>query len=87
MMGKTGKRIPISDAKSIGNKHGYSQVIIVAWDDQTGTTSVCTWGSTLEQCKQAADGGNMVKKAMGWPKEMCEAKPARVKKKETSDNS
>lgn len=30
---KTGKRIPIKDAKEIGNKYGYSQVIIVAWDN------------------------------------------------------
>lgn len=61
---KTGKRIPISDAKNIGVKNGYNQVIIVAWDKTTGITSVCTWGSSIEQCKQAAEGGNFVKKSI-----------------------
>lgn len=77
---KTGKRIPIKDAKEIGNKHGYSQVIIVAWDGDTGIESVCTWGKTLQDCKQAADGGNFVKRALGWPLERCNDKPARSKK-------
>jgi hypothetical protein len=80
-MNKTGKRIPISDAKSIGDKNGYSQVIIVAWDNETGTTSVCTWGKTLKDCEQAAIGGNFVKKALGWPDEMCKEKPSRLKNK------
>ena len=79
---ETGQRIPIADAKKIGTSHGYDQVIIVAWDKNTGITSVTTWGSTLEQCAQAAEGGNFVKKAMGWPLEECQAKPARVKRAE-----
>ena len=77
---KTGNRIPILDATRIGEKHGYSQVIIVAWDDQTGTTSVVTWGKSLKQSEEAAKGGNFVKKAMGWPDDMCQAEPARVKR-------
>lgn len=85
-MAKTGKRIPITDAKKIGQNHGYSQVIIVAWDDVTGTTSVCTWGSTLKQCDQAAQGGNFVKKALGWPDDKCQDKPARVKNKEITSS-
>ena len=85
-MSKTGKRIPIKDAKEIGNKHGYSQVIVVAWDEETGTTSVCTWGKSLKDCEQAAAGGNFVKKALGWPDEMCKDKPARVKRKERGEN-
>lgn len=81
-MSNTGKRIPIQRAKDIGNDLGYDQVIIVAWDKNTGTTSVTTWGSTLEQCAGAAEGGNFVKKALGWPEDQCQAKPARVKRKE-----
>jgi len=81
-MAKTGKRIPIKDAKEIGNKHGYSQVIVVAWDGETGTTSVCTWGKSLKDCEQAAQGGNFVKKALGWPDDKCNDKPARQKRKE-----
>jgi len=85
-MAKTGKRIPIKDAKEIGKNHGYSQVIIVAWDKETQKTSVCTWGHSLDDCDQAAQGGNFVKKALGWPDEMCKDKPARVKRKERKEN-
>ncbi len=80
-MKKTGKRIPITDVKAIGLKNGYSQVIVMAWDKNTGITSVATWGDTLSDCEQAAVGGNFIKKALGWPDEMCQDKPARVKKK------
>ena len=82
---KTGKRIPITDAKKIGMDRGYSQVIIVAWDKNTNTTSVCTWGNSLKDCEQAATGGNFVKKAMGWPDNMCQDKPARQKRKENKN--
>lgn len=84
-LNKTGKRIPIVDAKSIGEKRGYNQVIIVAWDENTGITSVCTWGKSLKDCSQAAEGGNLIKKTLGWPDELCHAKPARIKANE--DNS
>lgn len=83
-MKKTGKRIPIKDAKEIGLKNGYSQVIIVAWDGETSTTSVCTWGKSLKDCDQAAMGGNFVKKALGWPDHLCQDKPARIKRKENN---
>lgn len=73
----TGKRIPISDAKQIGIKHGYSQVIVVAFDCETGITSVCTWGKSQPDCEQAAAGGNFVKKALGWPESAINAKPSR----------
>lgn len=80
-MSKTGKQIPIQDAKAIGDKNGYSQVIIVAWDGVTGTTSVCTWGKTMKDCKQSAEGGNLVKRALGWDESECNAKPTRLSKK------
>jgi hypothetical protein len=81
-MPKTGKRIPITAAKEIGNKHGYSQVIVVAWDKESGTTHITTWGKSLSDCEQAAIGGNFVKKALGWPNHLTEAKPARVKRRD-----
>ena len=77
IMNKTAKRIPISDAKAIGEKYGYNQVIVAAWDKNTGTTSVCTWGKDLKDCDEAAQGGNFVKKALGWPDELCHEKPDR----------
>ena len=79
---KTGKRIPIKEAKEIGIKNGYNQVIITAWDINTNTTSVCTWGKSMEDCDQAAEGGNFVKKALGWPEKLTNEKPSRVKKLE-----
>lgn len=79
---KTGKRIPIADAKRIGETHGYSQVIIIAWDRETGVESVCTWGKSITDCEQAANGGNWVKKAMGLADDYCHDKPARIKRKE-----
>jgi hypothetical protein len=39
-----------------------------------------TYGKTLEDCDQAAQGGNKIKKTLGWPEELCSAEPSRVKK-------
>lgn len=75
------QRIPIARAKAIADEYRLHQVIVVAWDGATGTTHVVTYGSTFRDCEQAAIGGNRVKKALGWPDEMCQAVPARVKRK------
>ena len=80
----TGKRIPIQAAKNIGQEFGYTQVIITAFDKETGITSVATWGKSQSDCEQAAVGGNFVKKALGWPPEKCNDKPARQIRKETN---
>ncbi len=37
-----------------------------------------TYGQSLEECAHAALGGNMVKKALGWPDNLCHAKPERL---------
>ena len=78
------KRIAIQEAKNIAAKYRLEQVIIVAWDAEEQRTHVVTYGATLKACEQAAQGGNFVKKALGWPDEECQAKPARVKRKEQS---
>jgi hypothetical protein len=78
----TGKRIPISSAQNIGKSFGYTQVIITAFDKETGITNVTTWGKSQSDCEQAAVGGNFVKKALGWPPEKCKDKPARQIRKE-----
>jgi hypothetical protein len=70
-------KVPIDDAKQIAAKHGLRQVIIVAWDGDA--THVVTYGQSLEDCKQAAQGGNFVKKALGWPDDLCHATPERLK--------
>lgn len=71
------KRIPITAAKNIATQYGCSQVIVLAFDSE-GRTHVITYGKTLVDCAQAAEGGNRMKRVMGWPEEMCKAKPTRA---------
>lgn len=73
------KKIPISTAKEIAAKYEQNQVVIVTFDKAENRTHVVTYGKTLEECKQAAQGGNFVKKALGWPDNLCQDKPARQK--------
>jgi hypothetical protein len=77
------KRIPISEAKRISEKYGQAQVIIVTWDRSNNRQHIITYGKSLKDCEQAAIGGNFVKKALGWPDNLCNEKPARVRRKET----
>lgn len=79
---KTGKRIPISTAKRICEEYGYSQVIIHAFDIETGIQHVTTFGKSIEDCDNAAKGGNAIKKMLGWPDELCHDKPARIKRRD-----
>lgn len=79
-MAKTGKRIPILTAKDIADHYGYSQVIIHAFDAETGIQHVTTFGKSLSDCDNAAKGGNAIKKLLKWPEESCDAKPSRLKK-------
>ena len=72
------QRIPISAARELAEKYGLCQVIIWTWDHKT--QQVITYGKTLEDCDQAAKGGNVVKQSAGWPLNECDAEPSRVKK-------
>ena len=74
------KRIPIKAAKEISEKYNHNQVIICTFDKDEGRTHVVTYGKTLKDCDEAAKGGNFVKKALGWPDNLCNAKPNRIKK-------
>lgn len=67
--------IPIETAKRVAQDHDCKQVILVAWDGKE--THVVTYGDTLEACDQAAQGGNRVKSALGWPGSL-NAEPSRV---------
>lgn len=72
------KRIPISTAKAVANLHPHlRQVILVAWDGSR--THVVTYGRSVEECDQAAIGGDRVKAALGWPASLQGAAPSRVK--------
>lgn len=72
------KPIPIKAAKAISEAYDKNQVIIVTWDKQHGMTHVTTYGKTLEECDQAALGGNLVKRALGWDESLCNSVPNRV---------
>jgi hypothetical protein len=71
------KRIPIAAARRFAQEHNLRQVIVLAWDGEL--THVVTYGKTLEDCDQAAAGGNKLKAALGWP-ESLRAEPSRVRK-------
>jgi hypothetical protein len=84
---KTGKRIPITAAKQIADTYGYTQVIIHAYDgEQSGVQCVATYGKTVDDCNNAANGGNHIKKLLGWSPHLCNTLPRRRKKEEV-DNS
>jgi len=75
------KRIPIRAAKDIGKKYGCDQVLVFAWSRNTGLQHVVTWGRTVEDCDQIAQGGNYIKRTvLGWPQTEACAEPSRVKK-------
>jgi len=72
------KRIPFATAKAVGEKHpDVRQVILMAWDGEK--THIVTWGRSIDDCAQAAYGGNLAKISFGWPEELCKDEPARVK--------
>ncbi len=74
------KRIPISTAKDIANKFDQDQVIVITFSKKTGLTHVVTYGKSKEDCIQAAQGGNIIKRdVLKWPEEECVAAPARSK--------
>ena len=71
------KKLPIKAAKDFAHLWNQDQVIIMTWNKTTGITHVVTYGKTVEDCKQAALGGNLIKKAIGFPAELCNSKPRR----------
>ncbi len=68
--------IPWEVAKEVAERHGCRQVILVAWDGES--THVVTYGNDVHDSDQAAQGGNFVKKALGWPDQLCQARSPRV---------
>lgn len=73
------KNIPIKAAKEIADLYNCPEVVIFAYDPITYRQHVTTYGKTIDQCEDAAKAGNFLKKALGWPEEMCNAKPKRSK--------
>lgn len=75
------KSVPIAAAKRIADEFGKDQVIVLSWSRADGKTWVTTYGRTLDDCAQASEGGNRMKRVMGWPEDLCKAQPARAKSK------
>ncbi len=62
---ETGKRMLISLAKKIANDLGYDQIIIHGYDSNTNIQSICTYGKTKADCRNAAKGGEVIKQLLG----------------------
>lgn len=69
------KKISINAAKKFCVEQKCNQVIIAAWDGKR--THIITYGESVDDCAQAALGGNKIKAALGWPKNL-NAEPRRV---------
>lgn len=74
-------RIPIKAARAVAEQYNCRQVILLAWDGKL--THIVTYGTSSEDCAQAAAGGNMLKEKWGWPE--CNDQPSRVKKLEAEN--
>lgn len=70
--------IPFEAARDFAEKHDCRMVVVVAWDGEQ--THVVTYGVSEEECDRAAEGGNSVKRALGWPESLCQSEPSRVTK-------
>ncbi len=70
-------RIQIKDVKGLAVKRSLTHVIIFAYDGKQ--QHVATYGKTIEACSQAANLGNKLKTALGWP-ESLQKQPSRVRR-------
>jgi len=64
------KGIHPNDVAAFAREHELAQVIVVGWG-ANGLTHVVTWGESLQDSAQAAQGGNFVKNALGFPDADC----------------
>lgn len=75
------KRLPIQAAKDIAAKYKQAQVILVTWDEESKLVHTVSYGKTFLDCERAAEGANVVRKALGFPEALCNEKPARSRRK------
>jgi hypothetical protein len=79
------EEITIGMARQISRETGYPEIIILAYDPISGDQHITTYGETKAQGIDAAKAGNFVKKACGWPDELCHAKPSQQSLKDKED--
>lgn len=66
--------ISVEKAKEIREQIGATHLILFAHGPD-GEQNVSTHGLTEQQAHEAADFGNALKRAMGWPEELCKSTP------------
>lgn len=74
------KTISWEVAKELADRLDLDQVIVWAWQRE-GSQHLLTYGKTVKDSDQAAQGGNHIKTALlGWPASLALAVPDRVEK-------
>ena len=68
--------IPIKVLEELSKKYGYDHIICFATKGKI--EYVATYGRTIEECDRAAQFGDKMKDALGWPESLHQA-PARVR--------
>ncbi len=61
------KNIPIKAAKDFAEMYDQAQVIIFTLDRKDNLVHTLSYGETLEDCAQAAEGANRLRKALDYP--------------------
>ncbi|MDE3097251.1 MAG: hypothetical protein KGK07_14780 [Chloroflexota bacterium] len=69
--------VPVEAAKRIALEFDKAQVIVVTWDQAHQRQHVTTYGRSTFEAQEAAQGGNLVKRALGWPEQLCTDEPPR----------
>lgn len=71
-------RIPIDALRQLAKRYALTHTILFATDVQKAS-HVVTYGRSVVACGEAADFGNKMKTALGWP-EALHAQPSRVRR-------
>lgn len=71
--------VPIERLKELSKQYHLSHLILFAYHPESKEHHIVTYGQTQEGCGQAADFGNQLKDALGWP-ESLHKQPSRVRR-------
>jgi proline racemase len=66
--------ITVKQTKEIRELLGLSHIVIFGVTSDNNNL-VSTHGKTVNQAKEAAHYGNVIKKALGWPLQLCKSEP------------
>ncbi len=74
--------ITVNAVKEFAKKYKQSMMVVMGWNRPNDITMVTTWGETIDECAKAAESGNNLKQALGWPDELCNSIPPRMTKEQ-----